>query len=151
MAPDHARIEAIARRRALPLTSRCSASLRSTSERSGSNVAALAMTRHILMRNGIAVPQVVARCCEEQDAGHEIDDQADRDGTEDPAEGGQGNVSADAEQTQVEHPARADQHRHSHGVKRQHGRLSPHRGRLVHPDRERKSIRARPAHPWTRQ
>ncbi len=100
-------------------------------------MATLAMTRHILMRNGIAVPQVVARCCEEQDAGHEIDDQADRDGTEDPAEGGQGNVSADAEQTQVEHPARADQHRHSHCVKRQHGRLSPHRGRLTHPYRER--------------
>ena len=62
MAPDHARIEAIARRRALTPTSRWSASLRNTRERSGTNVATLAMTRHILMKNGIAVPKVVARC-----------------------------------------------------------------------------------------
>ena len=74
---------------------------------------------------------------EEQDAGREIDDQADRYGREDPAEGGQRNVSADAEQTQVEHPAGADQHRHSHCVKRQHGRERPHRGRLAQPYRER--------------
>ena len=60
MAPDHARIEAIARRRALPLISRRSASLLNTSARSGTNVAALAMTRPILMRNGIAGAKVVA-------------------------------------------------------------------------------------------
>jgi hypothetical protein len=41
---------------------RRSALLRNTCERIGTNVATLAMTRHILMRNGIEVPQVVARC-----------------------------------------------------------------------------------------
>src|SRR5262245_10586116 len=59
IAPLQARIDAIARRRILLVTSRCSAPLPSTSERIGTTVAALAMTRPILTKNGNAVPQCV--------------------------------------------------------------------------------------------
>src|SRR5262245_57712459 len=58
-APVQARIEAMARKRRLPLTS-LSASLRSTYDLDGANVATLAMMRTILTRNGIAVPHLVA-------------------------------------------------------------------------------------------
>src|SRR5262245_58842899 len=58
-APVQARIEAMASRRRLPLTS-VPASLRSTCDRSGTNTTTLVMTRSILTKNGVAVPHFVA-------------------------------------------------------------------------------------------
>ena len=42
------------------------------------------------------------------------------------------------EQTQVEHPARADQHRQSRRVKRQDRRVRPHGRRFPQPHRQRR-------------
>ena len=92
------------------------------------------MTSAILMRNGIDVPQVVAFLMKSRTPVTRLTTRP-MVTVGKPSGRPTAELPADAEQSQVEHPARADQHRQSDGVKRQHGRKGPDRGRLTQPER----------------
>ena len=84
--------------------------------RSGSNVAALAITRAIFTKNGIATPQVVARPANSIRPVTTLTNRLIATARKTQRKADNGMFLADAEQAEVELPARTDQHPHAHGV-----------------------------------
>ena len=99
------------------------------------------MTNNILMRNGTDAAQVIGFLMKSRTpvTRFTVRPMATARNTQRNAESGM--LAADAEQAQVEHPARADEHRQPHGVQRQHRGIGPDRGRLLQPDRERSRVK----------